>query len=224
MSDGLVITLDVDWAPDWMVDAVAGQLEEAGVPATWFATHAGPALDRLRAAGDLFELGIHPNFLPGSTHGDTVAEVLDHVMAIVPEAVSSRSHGVVQSGELLAELVRRTPVRIDSTTFLPDMPDVRPVPQHTPAGTLVRVPFVWSDDYEPLRPRPVWGWDALLARPGLQVVLFHPARICLNAAALYPLPELPVAAPDGPGPASAFAALLQRAAGARRLRDVVEAA
>jgi hypothetical protein len=100
------------------------------------------------------------------------------------------------------------------------------VPQHTPAGTLVRVPFVWSDDYEPLRPRPAWSWDALLARPGLQVVLFHPARVCLNFTApgsLPALPERPCPAAERPGPASAFAALLERAAGARRLRDVVEA-
>jgi hypothetical protein len=199
MSDGLVVTLDVDWAPDPMVDAVADRLAAAGVPATWFATHAGPALERLRARADLFELGIHPNFRPGSTHGATSAEVLDHMMALVPEAVSARAHGVVQSGALLHELVARTPVRIDSTTFLPDMPHVRPLPQHTPHGTLVRVPFVWSDDYEPLRPAPT-DWDELLGRPGLQVVLFHPVHVCADGRL--------------------FAALLERAAGARRLRDV----
>jgi hypothetical protein len=218
----LVITLDVDWAPDWMVDAVADQLATADVPATWFATHASPALDRRRARGDRFELGVHPNFRPGSTHGATPAEVLEHVMGLVPGAVSSRAHGVVQSGELLWELVARTPVRIDTTTVLPGMPHVRPVPQHTPAGTLMRVPFIWSDDYEALRPNPTWDWDELFAQPGLKVVLFHPARICLNAGgALPPLPQAPLEVPDGVGPASAFRALLERADGARRLRDVV---
>ena len=219
----LVVTLDVDWAPDWMVDAVAARLVAAGVPATWFVTHASPALERLRARADLFELGVHPNFRSGSTHGATVEEVLEHVMTLVPEAVSSRSHGVVQSGALLAELVRRTPIRIDSTTFLPDMAHVRPVAQHLPAGTLMRVPFVWADDYEALRPQGRWTWDRLFAAVGLKVVLFHPARVCLNeGAALPPLPATRCAAPEGPGPASAFAALLERAGSARRLRDVVE--
>jgi polysaccharide deactylase WbmS-like protein len=194
----LVVTLDVDWAPDDAVDAVAARLEDAGVAATWFVTHAGPALDRLRNR-EAFELGIHPNFRPGSTHGATPAEVLEHLMALVPEAVSSRAHGVVQSGALLHELVARTPVRIDSTTFLPDMAHVRPLPQHTPHGTLVRIPFVWSDDYEPLRPRPT-DWDELLARPGLQVVLFHPVHVVRD-------PRL-------------LDSLLERADGARRLCDV----
>lgn len=36
-----VITLDIDWAPDFVIDAVAEQLVQAGVWATWFVTHAG---------------------------------------------------------------------------------------------------------------------------------------------------------------------------------------
>jgi hypothetical protein len=177
VSTRVVLTLDVDWAPDALVDAVASRLVAAGAPATWFVTHASPALERLRARPDLFELGIHPNFRPGSSHGETPAEVLDHVMALVPEALSSRAHGVVQSGELLHELVRRTPVRIDSTTFLPDLPDAPLVTQRTPYGDLLRVPFTWSDDHEPLSP-----WDRYLGEPGLKVVLFHPTRVCSSGA------------------------------------------
>jgi hypothetical protein len=172
VSARVVVTLDVDWADDPLVDDVAERLAAAGAPATWFITHASPALDRLRERPDLFELGIHPNFRPGSSHGDTPEAVLDHVMALVPEAVSSRSHGVVQSGRLLHLLVQRTPVRIDSTTFLPDLPDAPLVTQRTPHGDLLRVPFTWSDDYEPLCP-----WDRYLAEPGLKVVLFHPTRV-----------------------------------------------
>jgi hypothetical protein len=201
----VVLTIDVDWAPDSMVEALADRLEAHAVPATWFVTHGSPALDRLRERPELFELGVHPNFRSGSTHGASVGEVLDHVMTLVPEAVSARSHGVLQSGDLLAELVRRTPVRIDSTTFLPDMRAVRPVPQHTPHGVLVRVPFVWSDDYEPLRPHPAWSADRLLAGGGVRVVLFHPVHVCRDAR-----------------PAAAFAALVERLAEngrARRLRD-----
>jgi hypothetical protein len=217
----LVLTLDVDWAPDWMIDAVADQLAAAGVPATWFATHASPALERLRERADLFELGVHPNFRPGSTHGAGIDEVLAHVMTLVPEAVSSRSHGVVQSGTLLHELVRRTPIRIDSTTFLPGMAHVRPVVQHFPEGALVRVPFVWADDHEAVRPDATWTWDGLFAEPGLKVVMFHPARVCLNEASALPPAPAPCEPPDGPGAASAIPPLLQRAGGARRLRDVV---
>ncbi|HEY8645027.1 MAG TPA: hypothetical protein VIL77_04030 [Gaiellaceae bacterium] len=63
------LTLDVDWCPDSAIDDVAELLIERDVPATWLVTHTSPAIDRLRLRADLFELGIHPNFLPGSTHG-----------------------------------------------------------------------------------------------------------------------------------------------------------
>ena len=67
--DSVVLTLDTDWAPDFVIDFVAKQLVAYQVRATWFVTHASPAVERLSQHSDLFELGIHPNFLPGSTHG-----------------------------------------------------------------------------------------------------------------------------------------------------------
>lgn len=177
-----ILTFDTDWAPDFVIDAVAEMQRSYGVPATWFVTHESPAIDRLREEPELFELGIHPNFLPNSSHGTSVEEVLQHVMSIVPEAVSMRTHGVYQSGALLSEVARSTPVKIDSTTFLPLMPDLAPVIQHTPHGTLIRAPFIWSDDYEELRPPPRWTTEILRKLHGLKVLLFHPMRVYLNVA------------------------------------------
>lgn len=45
ISDPL-ITIDVDWAPDFAIDPVANALLDAGVSATWFITHASPAIVR----------------------------------------------------------------------------------------------------------------------------------------------------------------------------------
>jgi hypothetical protein len=220
----VALTFDVDWAPDWMIARTAERLEARGIASTWFVTHATPALARLRARPDLFELGIHPNFLPGSTHGTTTAEVLDHVMAIVPEAVSARAHGMVCSSPLLGELRRR--VRIDSSTFLPGA-TLGPVRYATAAGELVRIPATWADDYEAALPAPDW-------RPRAGVLLFHPVRVALNIARqedyarLKPrlgalsAAEAAQLAGAGEGPASALDRLLETLADgeARRLRDL----
>lgn len=198
--EDVLLTFDVDWAPDFMIDDIATRLVERGVRATWFVTHASPAIDRLRSRPELFELGIHPNFLPGSTHGGDTAAVLEHITAVVPEAVSMRSHCVVQSGPLLAEVVERTRIRIDSSIFLPEMPHIRLVTHLTPHGRLLRVPFFWADDYEMLKPEPAWRAAPMLETPGLKVLMFHPVHIALNSpdaetwartrAALPPLQEL----------------------------------
>ena len=87
----LVLSFDIDWAPDFAIDAVAQKLISRSVKATWFVTHLSPAISRLAERPDLFELGIHPNFLPGSDHGGSPAEVLAFMNTLVPNAVSVRN-------------------------------------------------------------------------------------------------------------------------------------
>ena len=49
-----VLTLDVDWAPDWVIDEVSAILVEKRVRATWFVTHGSPAIERLKDYPGLF--------------------------------------------------------------------------------------------------------------------------------------------------------------------------
>ncbi len=178
MND-IVITLDVDWAPDFVIDAVAGMLVESQVRATWFVTHQSPALNRLREHSDLFELGIHPNFLPGSTHGDLPSDVLRHCMDLVPEAVSMRTHSLYQSGPLFQTVFRETPIHIDTSICLYRMPHIRPVAFFDP---MIRVPFYWEDYLSMHMPHPSWKVDAFSAVPGLKVFSFHPVHVYLNSS------------------------------------------
>jgi hypothetical protein len=128
----------------------------------------------------LFELGIHPNFMPESSHGSTMPEVLDHVLRIVPEAVSMRTHNLVQSSDLVRFLIHDTPIQADVSLFTPGIPDVQPV-QHWNGGKyLLRLPFVWSDDYEWQKPAPEWHYSQPQNR-GLNIYGFHPIHIYLNS-------------------------------------------
>ena len=176
----LGLTLDIDWAPDIAIDTVARRLVSEEVRATWFVTHKSAAVERLREFPALFELGIHPNFLPGSSHGSSTTEVLDHCAQLVPDAVSMRSHAVFQHGRLYNEILERTGVRIDSTTFLPEMEHVRVLDQPTTAGDLRRIPFVWADDYELAKPDPMWNVNRFDERPGLHILMFHPIHVYMN--------------------------------------------
>ena len=98
-----VLTIDVDWSPDCVIDYVANILIEREVKATWFVTHQSEAIERSHKHSTLFELGIHPNMLAGSTHGQNEDEVLAHLCEIVPNAVSMRTHGLYQSSRWLAK-------------------------------------------------------------------------------------------------------------------------
>ena len=102
-SDNLLnacaVTFDVDWAADWMIDRCVGICRRAGVQATFFATHPSDILSDL-ARDPLFEIGIHPNFLPNSTHGTDPARVLGTCLDLVPDARAMRSHGLYQWASL----------------------------------------------------------------------------------------------------------------------------
>lgn len=147
--DDYLITLDVDWASDEVVDATADLLVEAGVRATWFVTHDSPATRRLAARSDLFEVGLHPNFLPGSTHGATPRDVLTHLSGLAPTARTVWTHSLHQSTPILALMASEFGIRHDLSIFLPGTPFISP---HTffvlPGTPLLRLPYFWEDDHE----------------------------------------------------------------------------
>lgn len=182
------ITLDLDWAPDFVIDHAADQLLSRQVKATWFVTHDSPAVERLRCHPELFELGIHPNFLPGSTHGSDSAQVLRHCSALVPNARSVRTHGLVQTSNLLEQIVKETGITIDVSLFLPHAPNLQPVDYYWDDGVrMLRIPYFWEDDFEMVRPGPCWHVEGLLGcDTGVRIFDFHPIHIYLNSANLEP--------------------------------------
>jgi hypothetical protein len=220
-----VLTLDVDWAPDFMIDFAAQILLEHRVRATWFITHDSPALQRLRAQPDLFELGIHPNFLTGSTHGQTPEAVLRHCMSLVPEALSLRTHALYQSTPLLARILASTPIRNEASLYLPHAPSLFPFEYEWHGRTLLRIPHFWEDDFEMARARPIWSLEPLLKiGSGLKVFDFHPIHVYLNSCNFDPYEALKQQVPNLVGARqSDVASCVQKGIGTRVLfAEVVE--
>jgi polysaccharide deactylase WbmS-like protein len=178
----VVATLDVDWAPDFAIDFTAELLAGEGVRSTWLVTHASPAIERLAARPDLFELGIHPNFAAGSSHGNTPQAVLDHCMDLLPGARTMRAHSLVTSSPLMNLVVAESPIVADLSIFLPHAPALAPVPYTFGGRTVYRIPFYWEDDYEYGLETPSWDLaEHLEEAPGLKIFNFHPIHVYLNS-------------------------------------------
>ena len=175
------MTLDTDWCPDFAIDFVADILVKNAVSATWFITHGSPAIERLRTYPDLFEIGIHPNFLPQSTHGSTPTDVLSHCFEFAPGARTVRTHGLLQSTPLLGELMRAG-IAVDVSLFLPSASNLQPHAFRYYGRALLRVPYNWEDDYEMAQIRRSWSFEEWIrGRCGMCVLDFHPIHIYLNA-------------------------------------------
>ena len=185
------LTFDIDWAPDWCVALCARMCAETGAPATFFATHASPALDNL-LRDPLFEVGIHPNFLAGSSHGVTPREVLDHCLALVPDASAMRTHGLFQSSELFALICDHyPPIETDVSLLLPFHRNLAPTELYMGASRrrLTRLPYCWEDDVAASWPG--WRWDSEpTTSPGMTIFAFHPIHVALNTRVLAPYADL----------------------------------
>ena len=183
MVHPLAIILDIDWAPDFIIDETASLLIQYGIKATWFITHASPAIERLKSHPELFELGIHPNFLANSTQGKTQKEIIGYCISIIPQAVSMRTHAYFQSSQIFSEISKSTTIDNDVSIFMPSTPDLRPSKHYINGRYLNRLPVFWEDDNAMKIPRRQWSFsNEYLLQPGMKIFAFHPIHIYLNVS------------------------------------------
>ena len=185
-----IITLDMDWAPDWMLEDCLRRLVDAEVAATWFVTHDTPVLEEIAKRNDLFEAGIHPNCLQGSSHGSTDEEVLSHICSLLPEARSMRTHGLYQSTSFL-ELAAAGGIERDVSLFLPWAARLEPHVLPISGNTMLRFPYFWEDDVAVETPGAPWDLDdPAFHGPGLKIFDFHPVHVALNTGSMAVYTEL----------------------------------
>lgn len=174
------LTCDVDWASEACIDDVADCAAELEIVPTFMATHESRNL-RTRHAAASIELGLHPNFLPGSDHGNTIEEVIEFVTQLYPEAKTFRSHCFFDGSPIQLGMLRRG-IRYDSNLSLYLQSDIVPL-RH--ASGLIRLPTFWYDDVH-WNNEPTWELtDSLYEKfltPGLKVIGIHPFAFSLNLA------------------------------------------
>ena len=178
----ICLTFDMDWAPDWCVEECVALCRKANVKATFFVTHVSPILESLRE-DPRFELGIHPNFLPNSSHGDHPGEIMASVLAMVPEARSMRTHALVQSWGLFGLIADFFPrIETDVSLLLPMHPGLQPTDLFAGKSgrRITRLPYFWEDDT--FAGFPSWQWQLPPPAAGLRIFDFHPVYLSLNMA------------------------------------------
>jgi hypothetical protein len=172
-----VFTTDIDWASEHCIQTLLTAMQERGVVPTAFATHASPVLAAANAAGNV-NVGLHPNFLPGSTHGETHEEVLDHVFTLFPEARYFRAHAMVDDSHISMAMKARD-ILYDSNLCLYLQAGL--VPLHHWTG-IPRFPMFWADDIHWRRGGGfhLQPYEDLFFSPGLKIIGVHPFMFTLN--------------------------------------------
>lgn len=181
-GEKIYLTFDLDWCSDFVLADTLDLLEQRDVHATFFVTHDTPLLARMRE-NSKFELGIHPNFNPllegNSRYGGTSRSVIEFFMSVVPDAVSARSHSLVQGSGILKAFTEAG-ITHDCNLLLPG--DLKPEAFFHWQHDLIRVPFFFEDDVECLA-----DWSNLdrlrsnLEGDFLKVMDWHPIHLYLNS-------------------------------------------
>ena len=173
-------TSDIDWASDYCIRDLSALLSDFQVTPTLFVTHASAALTELHAQGKA-DLGVHPNFGPGSSHGESVPDVVDSVLRLVPSAESYRSHRFADSTPIALEMAKRG-LTYDSNLCLHKQPGIEPL-RH--ASGMLRYPVFFEDDVNWLRAPGDWTLDVdEFLSPGLKILNFHPFFVAANIPSL----------------------------------------
>lgn len=174
-----VLTFDIDWAPDFAILKCLDMLDMANKKATFFTTHNTPVNEVIVSCGH--NLGIHPNFLPGSSHGNDVEAIMCKCMSFAPDAWCMRTHALVQSTPLLLEIFQKFPqIKLDVSLLMHQSEFSHKVNWCFSGVSAQRLLYNWEDDaqfhlYSPnMMPRLFFG--------NLTVFDFHPIHVYLNSS------------------------------------------
>jgi hypothetical protein len=172
-------TGDMDWSPEWAIQEMLEIFEKLEVPLTLFITHNSEIIKkRYGKRGKSQYVGLHPNFLPNSSHGSNYIEQIDFCQKLWPDAKCFRSHACFDNYLITKEFYARG-FRYDSNLCLFLQPNCTPL--HHCSG-LIRFPIYWEDDVHSEKGLP-FKIDVTrkhLDLAGLKVFNFHPLNLTLN--------------------------------------------
>jgi len=171
-------TADQDWAPEWAAEHFLEELRRFRIPLHIFRTNPSASFDRAVKMGEV-EQGWHPNFLPGSTHGSSISEVIRYCDRNFPGATTVRSHCFAED-TFSWRALRKAGIIADSQLGTLFQGHLLPVVHWT---GLLRFPQYFEDDiFFDLQDNELKLETILptLFSPGLKILNFHPTFVGCN--------------------------------------------
>ncbi len=172
----IIFTMDVDWAPEEVIEYSLAIFREYRAKCTLFATHASDVLRSCDRA--LFEIAIHPNYnqLLNGKANKTYRDVVDELMQIYPEAKGARGHSTTQNTPIIEYYAERGLI-YDSSTMLPYATNLAPIKLW---NGMLRIPYNWGDDAHWMYGRTFDQSGLAMNGEALNILDFHPVHIFLN--------------------------------------------
>jgi hypothetical protein len=169
-------TSDIDWASEDVLKQFFKVVNPLAIDPTLFLTNNSEQIEKNL---DKLHVGIHPNFLPNSSHGNSFVEVINCVKAFSPDSIATRSHRAFEVTDT-SHLQFKNGYRYSSNCITIMQPNIRPVLLES---GLINFPVFFEDGthlYNELDLNFQKYIDNFRS-PGLKIISFHPMNFILNS-------------------------------------------
>jgi len=169
----VLLTMDIDWAPEYATQTILDLVSSSGLNITAFATHKSPVL---LDSEQFVEIGLHPdNTRPDPQYGFT--RKISDLLEIYPASQGIRCHRNF-FGQNISDLAKASNLKYDASTILWQQPFAQIYRDY---NGLVKIPYTWEDGIHLDLQLPLNLDHIDLHKPGLKVFNVHPMLIYLNA-------------------------------------------
>lgn len=174
--NSLIITLDLDWACEAAIELTLDFLLQRGIKPCVFTTHESPIVSQVMTKLDV---GIHPYFGNDSSHGRTIAEVVETTLSLPHNLPAFRCHRfAVCNASMLA--LHEAGMLISSNVCT----DLAVIPPFVNRFGLLEMPIFLEDGGYLWRRHSLTVDEKLengLNNEGLKVLLIHPMHFAINS-------------------------------------------
>jgi len=180
-DDGPVFcfTSDIDWASETVLSHFFKSINSLDINPTLFLTHNSDIIDANFRAGKILR-GVHPNFLPDSSHGKNFKEIIDTCIQYAPESIGFRSHRAFEVTDVTHLFANEFGYKYFSHQITVFQPDIKPILHES---GLINFPVFFEDGthlYNELDLK-IMRYSNWLLSPGIKIISFHPMNFVFNS-------------------------------------------
>lgn len=174
-------TSDIDWASEAVLEKFFAEIIPFDIKPTLFVTHPSAIIESLWH-GQHFDKGIHPNFLQGSTQGNTFDEVIQYCTKLT-DTKCFRSHRAFDVTDTNHLLYNKYGFRYSSNNITIMQSGIKPVLHES---KLINFPVFLEDGTHLYNEMDLdlMTYSKYFLTPGIKIISIHPMNFVLNSPTL----------------------------------------
>jgi hypothetical protein len=172
-------TSDIDWASEDVMEEYFSIVNKLDLKITLFVTHHSVEIEKNFKEGRL-ERGLHPNFMNGSSHGDSFREIANTCRAFAPEAYGFRSHRAFDLTDITHLMHNEHNFKYVSHQITVFQPSIKPILHES---GLINFPVYFEDGTHLYNKLDLSfnRYKELFKKPGIKIISFHPMNFVFNS-------------------------------------------